>query len=233
MKPDALVYIIDDDAQVRNSLANLCRSVGIQAITFASADEFSRAERPIVPSCIILDVRFPGPTPSGLDFQRNLDIRTSPPIIFITGHGDIEMSVEAMKLGALEFLTKPVREQKLLDAIRRGLELDRRRIDDALRLAVLRERFNALSLREREIMHFVAQGQLNKQIAAVIGLSEVTVKAHRGRIMHKMRAHSLAELVRMSDLLSEAGTSALPAAGEDARQAPSAQRKPGPKGPTD
>jgi len=229
MKPDALVYIIDDDAQVRNSLANLCRSVGIQAITFASADEFSRAERPIVPSCIILDVRFPGPTPSGLDFQRNLDIRTSPPIIFITGHGDIEMSVEAMKLGALEFLTKPVREQKLLDAIHRGLELDRRRLEDAMRLAVLRERFGSLSLREREIMHFVAQGHLNKQIAAVIGLSEVTVKAHRGRIMQKMHAHSLAELVRMSDLLGEATRSGPPTSGQGPLRTP---RKTGPRGPT-
>ena len=124
MEADALVFIIDDDAQVRDSLANLCRSVNINVCIFGSTEEFARAERPVIPCCIVLDVRFPGSAPSGLDFQRGTDALASPPIIFITGHGDIKMSVQAMKLGAVEFLTKPVREQELLDAIRRGLELD-------------------------------------------------------------------------------------------------------------
>lgn len=202
----ALVFIIDDDAQVRESLANLCRSVNINVCIFASTEEFAKIERPAVPCCIILDVRFPGSGPSGLDFQRSIDGH-APPIIFITGHGDIKMSVQAMKLGALEFLTKPVREQELLDAIRRGIELDRRRLDTARRLASLRERFLSLSAREREIMTLVAQGLLNKQIAAAINLSEVTVKVHRGRIMQKMHARTLADLIRMSDQLSEADES--------------------------
>jgi len=213
-EPDALVFIIDDDAQVRDSLANLCRSVNINVRIFASTRELAGVERPTVPCCIVLDVRFPGSEPSGLDFQRNVDGHTSPPIIFITGHGDIKMSVQAMKLGALEFLTKPVREQELLDAIRRGIELDRRHLDKAVRLASLRERFRSLSLREREIMALVTQGHLNKQIAAAISVSEVTVKAHRGRIMQKMNARSLAELIRMSDLLGDADEGTRTARGE-------------------
>lgn len=202
---DALVFIIDDDDLVRGSLANLCRSVGLGVRTFASTNEFFNAERPAVPSCIVLDVRFPGFEPSGLDFQRSIDVQASPPIIFITGHGDVELAVQAMQLGALEFLTKPVREQKLLDAIRRGIELDRRRLDDAAKLASLRARFDSMTAREREIMNLVTRGHLNKQIAAEIGLSEVTIKAHRGRIMVKMHARSLPELVRMSDRLRNVG----------------------------
>jgi len=216
----ALVFIIDDDAQVRDSLANLCRSVNINVRIFASTGELANVQRPAVPCCIVLDVRFPGSVPSGLDFQRSIDGHGSPPIIFITGHGDIQMSVQAMKHGALEFLTKPVREQELLDAIRRGLELDRQRLDKAIRLASLRERFQSLSAREREIMTLVTQGHLNKQIAAAIGLSEVTVKVNRGRIMHKMRARTLAELVRMSDQLNDADDGARAVKGERGRGAP-------------
>jgi FixJ family two-component response regulator len=201
--PESIVFVVDDDAQVRSSLANLCRSVDLNVQAFASTEEFLNAERPMVPSCIILDVRFPGSAPSGLDFQRRLvDAHDSPPIIFVTGHGDIRMSVQAMKRGAVEFLTKPVREQELLDAIRRGIEQDRRRLEEAKRLASLRQRFESLTAREREIMSLVTQGLLNKQIAAALGLSEVTVKAHRGHIMQKMEAKSFADLVRMSDQLS-------------------------------
>lgn len=197
---DSVVYIIDDDAQVRTSLANLCRSVDLKAEAFSSTDEFLRRTLPNVPACLVLDVRFPGSAPSGLDFQRKLvDAKNPLPIIFITGHGDVPMSVQAMKHGAVEFLTKPVREQELLDAIRNGIERDRRRRDEDALLESLRKRFESLTAREREIMELVATGLLNKQIAATLGLSEVTVKVHRGHVMRKMSAGSLAELVRMSD----------------------------------
>jgi FixJ family two-component response regulator len=195
---------------VRESLANLCRSVGLNVRTFTSTEDFMKADRPAVPSCIVLDLRFPGFAPSGLDFQRSIDTQAWPPIIFVTGHADIEIAVQAMQFGALDFLTKPVREQKLLDAIRRGIERDRRRIDHAMQLASLRERYAALTEREREIMNLVAAGHLNKQIAAAIGLSEVTVKANRGRIMLKMGARSLADLVRMSDRIRGAERRTVP-----------------------
>jgi FixJ family two-component response regulator len=209
-EPDAIVHIIDDDRQVRESVANLGRSVGLDVWTFTSPDEYLKAGRPAVPSCIILDLRFPGFAPSGLDFQRTLDPRTSPPIIFVTGHGDVEIAVQAMQLGALEFLIKPVREQKLLDAIRRGIARDRQRLDEAKQMSLLRHRFESLSMREREVMNLVAEGHLNKEIAARIGLSEFTVKGHRGRIMLKMGARSLADLVRMSDRLHERDGAAAP-----------------------
>jgi FixJ family two-component response regulator len=204
IEPDALVYIIDDDNQVSQSLANLCRSVGLNARTFPSTDDFVKADRPALPSCIVLDLRFPGFAPSGLDFQRTINPQAWPPIIFISGHADIEVAVQAMQFGALDFLTKPVREQKLLDAIRNGIEADRRRIDNAKQLASLWERYGSLTMREREIMDLVTVGHLNKQIAAAIDLSEVTVKGYRGRIMLKMGARSLADLVRMSDRLRNA-----------------------------
>jgi FixJ family two-component response regulator len=216
-EPDPLVFIIDDDDQVRESLANLCRSMGFNASTFTSTEDFMKVDLPATPSCIVLDLRFPGFAPSGLDFQRSIDAQAWPPIIFITGHADIEIVVQAMQFGALEFLTKPVREQKLLDAIRRGIEIDRHRIDNAMRLASLREAYASLTEREREIMNLVAAGHLNKQIAAVIGLSEVTVKANRGRIMVKMGARSLADLVRMSDRLRDAERAASPASREPDR----------------
>jgi len=211
IEADALVYIIDDDDQVRASLANLGRSVGLDVRTFASTAEFVKADRPAVPSCIILDLRFPGFAPSGLDFQRSIDVENTPPIIFVTGHADVEIAVQAMQLGALEFLTKPLREQKLLDAIRRGIERDRRRLDQAKQTTLLRQRFASLNTREREVMYLVADGYLNKQVAARLGLSEVTVKGHRGRIMLKMGARSLADLVRMSDRMRDWHKRAAPA----------------------
>lgn len=199
----SVVYIIDDDAQVRAGLTNLCGSMDLRVEAFSSTDDFLRMDRPNVPACLVLDVRFPGSAPSGLDFQRKLLKVNSPlPIIFITGHGDVPMSVQAMKHGAIEFLIKPVREQELLDAIRVGIERDRRRIAEETLLVALRGRFASLTAREREIMEFVSCGLLNKQIAARLGLSEVTVKVHRGHVMQKMEASSLAALVRMSDRLN-------------------------------
>jgi len=206
---DCIVFIIDDDVLVRTSLANLCRSIDLKVDVFSSTDEFLRAPRPDLPACLILDVRFPGSAPSGLDFQRELAKANNPlPIIFVTGHGDVRMSVQAMKHGAVEFLTKPVREQELLDAIRHAIERDRhRRERDAVHVS-LRKRFDGLTAREREIMHLVARGLLNKQIAAELGLSEVTVKVHRSHVMQKMAAKSLADLVRMSDQLIDSATQA-------------------------
>jgi FixJ family two-component response regulator len=198
----SIVFIIDDDAQVRASLANLCRSVSLKVETFSSTDEFLQRDRPNTPACLVLDVRFPGSAPSGLDFQRKLVDANNPlPIIFITGHGDVPMSVQAMKHGAVEFLMKPVREQELLDAIRNGFELDRRRRAEEKVLVSLRTRFELLTARERKIMELVTRGLLNKQVAAELGLSEVTVKVHRGHVMQKMEARSLVDLVRMSDRL--------------------------------
>ena len=208
----SLVFIVDDDAQVRDSLANLCRSVDLPVETFSSTSEFLRRERPGVPACLILDIRFLGSAPSGLDFQRELVGLNSPlPIIFITGHGDVPMTVQAMKQGAVEFLMKPVREQALLDAIRHAIERDRRRREEERLFASVRGRFESLTEREREIMVLVARGLLNKQIAAELGLSEVTVKVHRGSVMRKMQAASLADLVRMSDRLSNSLACGVPA----------------------
>jgi len=195
-----VVFVIDDDPSMRDSLQDLLQSVGMEARVFKSTQEFLRAERPDAPSCLVLDVRLPGQ--SGLDFQRTLAASgIELPIVFISGHGDIPMTVRAMKAGAVEFLAKPFRDQDLLDAIQGGIERDRARRGDAALVAQLRERFASLTEREREIMALVVAGRQNKQIAAELGVSEVTVKAHRGQIVRKMQAKSLPELVRMADRL--------------------------------
>ena len=195
-----VVYIIDDDASVREGLGDLLRSVGLGVQTFASSQEFLDSKRPDAPGCIILDVRLPGR--SGLEFQsvlQNLSIQL--PVIFISAHGDVPISVRAMKSGAIEFLTKPLREQELLDAVHAGIERDRARRQEAELIAELRARYDSLTAREREIMNLVVTGRVNKQIAAQAGLSEITVKVHRGHVMQKMRAKSLVDLVRMADSL--------------------------------
>ena len=194
------VIVIDDDPDIREALRSLLQSVGLQGRAFASVPEFLNSGRPEGPTCLVLDVRLPGR--SGLDFQRellaaNIDL----PIIFITAHADVPMSVQAMKRGALEFLTKPVRDQDLLDAIQLGLERDRSRREGEKAVAALRERFETLTPREREVMTEVLKGRLNKQIAGDIGVSEVTVKAHRGQVMRKMKASSLLDLARMAEKL--------------------------------
>ena len=193
-----IVFVVDDDASVREALKSLIRSVGLQVELFGSAQEFLRRRRPDGPSCLVLDIRLPGI--GGLDFQRKLAEANIPiPIIFITGHGDIPMSVRAMKAGAVEFLTKPFRDQDLLDAIQLALERDRARHQQEAEIATLRQRFESLTPREREVLPRVVFGLLNKQIAAEIGRSETTVKVHRGQLMRKMGAHSLPELVRMAE----------------------------------
>jgi len=195
-----VVFIIDDDASVRDSLEDLLHSVSLGAKSFASTQEFLQSERPDVPGCIVLDVRLPGP--SGLEFQGALiKANINLPIIFISGHGDIPMSVRAMKSGAVEFLTKPLHEQDLLDAIQSGIARDRTRRLEATVVAELRERFNSLTSREREVLTLVISGRRNKQIAAHLALSEMTVKVHRSQITRKMRAKSLIDLVRMADKL--------------------------------
>jgi FixJ family two-component response regulator len=200
--PDAnsTVFVIDDDPHLRASVGRLLRSLGLDAQQFASISDFLKSDPPDGPSCLVLDVRLPGE--SGLDFQRELAAANRElPIVFITGHGDIPMSVQAMKGGAIEFLTKPFRDQDLLDAVQLGLSRDRARRENEKALAALRERFESLSPREREIMIQVAHGRLSKQIAADIGIAEATVKVHRSRLMHKMKARSLPELSRMADKL--------------------------------
>jgi FixJ family two-component response regulator len=194
------VLVIDDDPDLRASIGRLLRSLDLDARLFASVFDFLKSESPEGPACLVLDVRLPGQ--SGLDFQRELAAANRQlPIIFITGHGDIPMSVQAMKGGAIEFLTKPFRDQELLDAIQLGLSHDRARRENERALAALRERFSSLSPREREIMVQVAQGRLSKQIAHDIGIAEATVKVHRSRAMRKMNVHSLPELGRMADKL--------------------------------
>ena len=195
-----VVFLIDDDASVREGVADLLRSVGLQVRSFASPQEFIDSKRPDAPGCLVLDVRLPGP--SGLELQRMLaSFNIELPIIFISGHGDIAMSVRAIKSGAIEFLTKPLNEQQLLDAVHAGIEQDRSRRQEAIALTELRTRLEALTSREREILLLVVSGKPNKQIAAHLGLSEMTVKVHRSQVMHKMRAKSAIDLVRITDKL--------------------------------
>jgi RNA polymerase sigma factor (sigma-70 family) len=197
-EPQPIVFVVDDDAEVRKALGSLIRSVGLQVELFASAQDFLQRKLPKTASCLILDIRLPGI--SGLDFQRRLAEANIPiPIIFITGHGDIPMSVRAMKAGAVEFLTKPFRDQDLLDAIHFALERDAKRRQQEAEITTLRERFEWLTPREREVLPLVVSGLPNKQIAAEIGTSETTVKVHRGQLMRKMAADSLPELVRMAE----------------------------------
>ena len=198
----ATIIVIDDDPKIRESLGDLLESVGFQVKLFDNVGAMTQTGRPPGPTCVVLDVRLPGQ--SGLDFQRELAAaHIELPIIFITGHGDIPMTVRAMKAGAVEFLTKPFRDQDLLDAIQQGLERDRVWLITEKDLSSLQDRFASLSQREREVMELVVAGRLNKQIAFELGISEVTVKMHRGRVMHKMEAKSLPDLARMAGKLSK------------------------------
>jgi len=195
-----IVFIVDDDAGIREGFRSLIRSVGLNVEVFGSADEFLRFNPLPRPSCLVLDIRLPGV--NGLDFQDELDrMGRHIPIIFLTGYGDIPMTVRAMKKGAIEFLTKPVRDQELLDAVWAALEISSRQREREESLASLQQRFNRLTNREREVVLLVASGLMNKQIAAQLGVTEITVKVHRGNVMRKMDARSLAQLVRMIDAL--------------------------------
>jgi FixJ family two-component response regulator len=197
---ERIVFVIDDDVAMRATLSSLFRSIGLRVELFGSAHEFAQIKMPDVASCLVLDIRLPGV--SGLDFQAELaeaDILI--PIIFMTGHGDIPMSVKAMKAGAIDFLTKPFRDQDILDAVIRALERDQKRRDSDKTVLELRILFNSLTSREREVMTHVADGLMNKQIAAKLGITEITVKVHRGHMMRKMKARSLIDLLGMADLL--------------------------------
>jgi FixJ family two-component response regulator len=197
---EPIVRIVDDDPSMRRALTNLFQSVGLKVEAFGSAAEIMDAKAPAVPCCLVLDIRLPGS--SGLDLQADLakaNIHT--PIIFITGHGDIPMTVRAMKSGAVDFLTKPVRDQDMLDAVQAALERDRKRRDAEKSVSGVRSRFESLSMRQRDVLSLVASGLMNKQVAAELGLAEITIKIYRGQIMRKMGAKSLADLVRMTDAL--------------------------------
>jgi len=198
--PTQLVFVIDDDASIRDAISRLLHAIGLTVRTFGSAREFLQHRLPDIPACLVLDVRLPGL--SGLDLQREMVERgIHVPVIFITGHGDIPMSVQAMKAGAVEFLTKPFRDQDLLDAVRSGIQRDRKGRKERAEIAKLREDLGQLTSRERQVMSLVVAGFLNKQIALRLGASEKTIKIHRGRVMQKMRADSLADLVKMSQKL--------------------------------
>ena len=195
-----VVFVVDDDPSVATALKRLIRSVGLDAQTFRTAEEFLRVARPEVPACLVLDVRLPGV--SGLDLQQKLvEAGLLIPVVFITGHGDIPMTVRAMKAGAVEFLPKPFREQDLLDAIQRAIWQDRSARQQRAEVLALRQRYESLTPREGEVFRLVASGMPNKQVAATLGMSEKTIKVHRGRIMHKMQAESLPDLVRMAGKL--------------------------------
>ncbi len=201
------VFVVDDDESMREALRSLFRSVKLRVETFGSTADFLRSKLADVASCLVLDVRLPGI--SGLDFQAELaKANINIPIIFMTGHGDIPMSVKAMKAGAIDFLTKPFRDQDMLDAVAAALERDRNRRKEEQRLTDLRARFEELTEREREVLGLVTAGLMNKQVAAELGLSEITVKIHRGHVMRKMAARSLADLVRMAELLGVRRTKA-------------------------
>lgn len=196
-RAEPAVFVVDDDVSVRESLRNLLRSVGLKVEAFSTAQEFLSSNS-IGPGCLVLDVRLPGL--SGLDLQRQLtETNREIPIVFITGHGDIPMSVRAIKAGAVEFLTKPFRDQDLLDAVRQAMDRDREIRSREREMAELRERYASLTAREQEVMKYVVRGMVNKQIAGEIGITESTVKLHRGRLMHKMKAESLADLIRTAE----------------------------------
>jgi len=199
-EPDAIILVVDDDVSVREALAGLIRSAGLRVETFASAQEFLARPRADAPGCLVLDVRLPGL--SGLDLQKRMaEINLDIPIVFITGHGDVPTSVQAMKAGAAEFLTKPFADRDLLDAIQQAVKRDRAARQGQAKIRELHDRYQSLTPRERGVMERVVSGLLNKQIAAELGISEITVKVHRRQVMHKMRADSLPDLVRMSEML--------------------------------
>jgi FixJ family two-component response regulator len=202
LRDKPLVFVIDDDEAVRDSLRSLFRSIGLQVSAFGSTDDFLRSKRPDVPSCLVLDVRLPDI--SGLDFQDKLaENNIKIPITFITGYGDIPMTVKALQAGAVGFLTKPLREEELLDAVRVSLEKDRDRRNKDKTFSALRDRFQSLTHREQQIFELVTTGLMNKQMAAKLEVSEITIKAHRGNVMRKMAARSFADLVRMANILGE------------------------------